>query len=89
MPKDNPDSVVKRTSLRDIRARLDGLTAKLQDFEGRHHSSTRGSTLVADGLRLSQEVELLRKENAALREEVAALKEQLARERKIDRAGCL
>ena len=66
---------VKRISIREIKAQLDLLTAKLKAYEcDTERCAVSGCKFVSDGLRLSQEVELLQKENAKLRKENEILK---------------
>lgn len=70
---------VKRLSIREIKAQLDLLTVKLKDYEcdaGR--CKAMDCTFVSDGLRLSQEVELLKKDNIELRKKNEALRKRLA-----------
>lgn len=70
---------VKRTDIREIKSQLDLLTAKLKQYEcGSLHCPHAGCTYVSVGLRLSQEVEILRRQNLALAEEISLLKCQLS-----------
>ena len=75
MEKANPNPPAKRMSIKEIKSQLDSLTAKLKEFENNgSHCSVHGCKFVSDGLRLSQEVELLQKENTALRKENETLR---------------
>jgi septal ring factor EnvC (AmiA/AmiB activator) len=66
-------------SIAEVKRKLDSLTAKLKEFESDAGRCTaQGCSFISDGLRLSQEVEVLRREIAGLREENTALKQQLA-----------
>ncbi len=72
--KEDPE----RIQIQEIKGQLAALTAKLKRYEsnavlGEGHPGE----LVSDGLRLSQEVEMLRRENDALRKDNEALKRQL------------
>lgn len=78
MPNAKQDPVVRRTTIKEIKTKLELLTAKLKDYEsGTARCTVSGCKFVSDGLRLSQEVEILRKQNAVLRNENEALKKQL------------
>jgi len=77
MPKEKEASVGTRISIREIKAQLELLTAKLKEYESAR-CSVAECNFVSDGLRLSQEVEILRRQNAILEEENKALKQQLA-----------
>ena len=71
---------VKRSGIREIRGQLDLLTAKLSEYESDVTRCPRAACqCLSHGLRLSQEVEILRKQNSALMEENRALKGQLSR----------
>jgi hypothetical protein len=78
VPNPRTDAV-KPTDIREIKIQLDRLTAKLKqyEFEALHCPHTR-CIYVFDGLRLSQEVEILRRQNIALTEEIGFLKRQLS-----------
>jgi hypothetical protein len=65
--------------LREIKCQLDLLNARIQSYEGKIAHCTSECAIVADGLRLSQEVEILRRENLALTAENESLKRDLAR----------
>jgi len=77
MPKEKEASVGTRISIRDIKAQLELLTAKLKEYENAR-CSVGDCNFVSDGLRLSQEVEILRRQNNMLEEEIKDLKQQLA-----------
>jgi hypothetical protein len=78
MPNAKQDPVVRRMNIKEIKAKLELLTAKLKDYEsGTARCTVSGCKFISDGLRLSQEVEILRKENAVLRIENEVLKKQL------------
>ena len=78
MAKAKLGSAVKRTNIKEIQAKLELLTAKLQAYECEAARCTvAGCKFISDGLRLSQEVEILRRQNVALREENEVLKRQL------------
>ncbi len=78
MTKSNVDPFVKRTNIKEIKAQLDLLTTKLKEYESDAARCTSSHCrLMTDGLRLSQEVELLQKENTALRKENRTLKIEL------------
>ena len=78
MAKPQHDPKVKRTNITQIKTQLALLTAKLKEYECNGDRCTiSGCKFVSDGLRLSQEVEILRKENISLREENALLKKKL------------
>jgi hypothetical protein len=65
-------------NMREIRAQLDSLTAKLKEYEGLAGiRRTDGTNFLSDGLRLSQEVEILKKQNLALLRENEALRKEL------------
>jgi hypothetical protein len=74
-PREAPDGT--RVNIREVKAQLDLLTAKLREYESARCSVT-GCNFVSDGLRLSQEVEILQKEIIALREENEVLKRKLS-----------
>jgi hypothetical protein len=79
MPRAKEDSSVKSMSIKEIKAQLDSLTSRLKEYEctlGLRHND--GSNFLTDGLRLSQEVEILKKQNVALRRENEALRKELA-----------
>ena len=79
MAKAKEDSVAKRINIKEIRAQLDLLTAKLKEYECEaSRCALAGCKFLGDGLRLSQEVEILQKEIVALRQENEALRAQLA-----------
>jgi hypothetical protein len=78
MGKTTGEPGVKRLNIKEIRAQLDLLTAKIKQYESTGSQCTvSGCKFISDGLRLSQEVELLQRENAALRAEVKTLKARL------------
>jgi len=71
--------IPKRISPREITEQLGVLAEKLKQYEcDFSHCPTEGCKFVFDGLRLSQEVEILQKQNAALLKENELLKKQLA-----------
>jgi len=77
MPREKEASVGPRTSIREIKAQLELLTAKLKEYENAR-CSVGECNFVSDGLRLSQEVEILRRQKNILEEENRGLKQQLA-----------
>ncbi len=78
MPKVKLDPA-KQMNIRAIKAQLDLLTAKLKAYECEaNRCSAADCMFVSDGLRLSQEVEILQKRNAELRQENESLKKLLA-----------
>jgi hypothetical protein len=78
MAKAKEDPIAKRINIKDIKAQLDLLTARLKEYEcDAARCAVRDCNFVSDGLRLSQEVEVLQREIAALRRENAALKKRL------------
>ena len=79
MARPKEDSIVKQMSIKEIKAQLDLLTAKLKEYESEAARCTVNTCkFVSDGLRLSQEVEILQKQNDALRQENEALRKQLS-----------
>jgi hypothetical protein len=83
--KEDPE----RIQIQEIKAQLAALTAKLKQYESNAAlDDPQGGTLVSDGLRLSQEVEMLRRENDGLRKENEALKKQLHRGEADDQTAC-
>jgi nicotinamide riboside kinase len=78
MPNPKVDAAT-RTGIREIKGQLDLLNAKLKRYEcDLTLCPPTGCKYVSDGLRLSQEVEILRKQNTELIEENRALKRQLS-----------
>jgi hypothetical protein len=68
-----------RVSIKQLKEQLDRLTVKLKQYEDNGSRCLSGPCLyLSDGLRLSQEVEVLRKQNAALSEENGRLREELS-----------
>jgi hypothetical protein len=79
MPRAKDGPAVKQIDINAIKDQLDRLTARLKDYESdASHCTVSGCKYVDDGLRLSQEVEILRKQNAALLEENAILRARLS-----------
>jgi len=71
----SPKPFRKPPGIAEIKLQLEAATARLRELESHgERCTTAGCRFVSDGLRLSQEVELLRKENAALLAENSALK---------------
>ena len=82
MTKTKVDPFAKRTNIKEIKAQLDLLTTKLREYESDAARCTSSHCrLMTDGLRLSQEVELLQKENVALRHENRTLKLELGQDK--------
>lgn len=66
----------KRLSIKEIKIQLDVLTARLKEYEQEANRCTMtGCKFISDGLRMSQEVEQLQRENATLRKEIETLRQ--------------
>ena len=75
MPKPKPEDLNKPRPARSLRAQLELLTAQLRDQQ-RVRCTFSDCPWASDGLRLSQEVDILQKQNEALRRENEELKQQ-------------
>jgi hypothetical protein len=75
VPDPSPKPSRKPPGIAEIKLQLEAVTARLKELESLGERCTAaGCRFISDGLRLSQEVELLRRENAALLAENSALK---------------
>ena len=76
MPKPKPDDLNRPKPAKSLKAQLDLLTAQLKGQQ-RVRCTFSDCPWASDGLRLSQEVDVLQKQNEALRRENENLKQQL------------